>query len=714
MLFRCLRTFSMLLVFAACCSLLGCEGSQSYVPSGSGIALQLGTSSLIATPDGTLSPLSVTVVRSGTNTNSISLTASGAPSGVTVTAVQPLYGNYGSLNFASSSAATPGLYPVTITASDGSLTATASVSLSVTAADLITITPASNAVLVRQDATPVSTAVSFTRTFGNVKAITVSAAGLPSGLTATFTQPAAGTTGTVTFATATTPAAAGTYSITLTATDGTVSATSIVTVTIAVVATVSNTTDTTLGVSGYLKQFMSTGFQPSIYNNAFFTSFPSTSDLVALNSEHLRLQTVHATIPWLANSSPQLSTDWSFTSEQQTVQPVLATGDNSPIYQLAAAPVFLSDANGHFVFTTANLQLLTTYAQNLVRYYNTGGFDWGGKHFQSTSSHPITWWAIYNEPNLNNITAAQYVQIYNTLVPAMLSVDPTLKFIALELSDYSGQPAAYLPQLVLPAASGGVSAQMNAISTHFYGTCNQTTTDTTVFSNVAQFATDITYFRTELQKRSDFANVPIWVTENNVNSDYQSTTGYSNCNPAQLFVSDPRGSSGFFTAWRPFVFSRLGKAGNQALYHFLYEGSNQYGEVSSTNAAKTLAYWTDYWLQRVFPWDGISVGSQLLKYTSTESTPSVEILVALNADNSVSLLVTNHAVAAAADDNGTGAPRTVLVDISALGAFTSASQITLNSATSTTTGPTATTVTPTTVLPVTFTGYGSTFFVLKR
>ena len=74
-----------------------------------------------------------------------------------------------------------------------------------------------------------------------------------------------------------------------------------------------------------------------------------------------------------------------------------------------------------------------------MRYYNTGGFTWGGQHFQSPSSNPITWWAIFNEPNLNGLTAAQYVQLYNTLVPAMLAVDPTLKFSALELSDYAGQ-----------------------------------------------------------------------------------------------------------------------------------------------------------------------------------------------------------------------------------------------------------------------------------
>jgi len=42
----------------------------------------------------------------------------------------------------------------------------------------------------------------------------------------------------------------------------------------------------------------------------------------------------------------------------------------------------------------------------------------------------------------------------------------------------------------------------------------------------------------------------------------------SNCNPGQRFVDDTRGSSAFFAAWRPLMFSQAGKAGAQALYHW--------------------------------------------------------------------------------------------------------------------------------------------------
>lgn len=578
--------------------------------------------------------------------------------------------------------------------------------------DVFAITPSTLSPVVEQNGTPTSDAFSIVRPNGDTNSITVSASGLPTGLTASFTQPGTGSTGSVSFVTSSTPAVAGTYTVTLTATDGTNTTTATLSVTVAVVATLNDTVNTSLGISGYLHEFMSTGFQPDTYDNPFFVNFPSTTNLTALDSQHIRIQPVTGAIPWLANSSPQEPTDWGFTALDQTVQPLVNSGDESPIFQIAIAPSFLDNSNGQFNFNTTNLNLLASYAANLVRYYNTGGFTWGGQHFQSASSNHITWWAIFNEPNLNGLTAAQYVQLYNTLVPAMLAVDPTLKFTALELSDYTGQPQNYMPTLVAATGSGGINPAPNALATHFYGTCNQSTTDAVVFSNTAQFVSDVTYIRTELDKRSDLANVPVWVTENNVNADYAATNGYSTCNPTQLFVSDPRGTDAFFAAWRPYLFSQLGKAGNQALYHFLYEGSSQYGEVSSSNASLYLSYWVDKYLEQTFPWPNGSTGPTILPVTSTEATPSVEILAVLNADSSVSLMVIDYAVYHSTDDNGVGQPRTVMINTSAMGSFTSGTLVTVGAGTNITTGPATTSFTPTPTLTVNLTGYGTAFIKL--
>jgi len=664
-------------------------------------------------PNGAAISTIASVARSTGNTNSVNLSATGAPTGVTVTITQPALGSFGTIFVVSSVTAVPGVYPITINATDGAATATATLTATINATDAIAITPTSSALIARQDGTIASTAFTVARSFGNTGSISVTASNLPIGLTASFVQPGAGTTGTVTFTTSSVPAAAGVYAVTLTATDGTATGTATVNVTVGVVLTLVNVTNTAIGNAGHLQQFMSTGFQPSTYNNGFFTAFPGTSNLTALNSEHLRLQPVTGALPWLANSSPQAASDWNFTGLDTTVQPVLGIDDNSPIFQIAQAPAFLSNSSGEFIYNSTNLALLTTYAQNLVRYYNAGGFTWGGQHFQSANASHITWWAIFNEPNLNGLTAAQYVTIYNTLVPAMLAVDPTLKFVALELSDYAGQPQLYLPQLVLPGASGGLNAPVNAMATHFYGTCKQATTDAALFSGIAQFVSDVQYFRTELATRSDLAGVPVWVTENNVNSDYPLTNGYSACTPTVLYVLDPRGTSAFFTAYRPLTFSQLGKAGSQALYHFLYEGTQAYGEVNSGSNAKTLAYWTDYSIERTFPWNGNSAGSVLYKTTTTEPLATVDVMATLNADNSVSLMVTNYATASPTDDNGSGAARTVYVNLSALGLFSTATETDLNAETSLTTGPTSTTYTPTSTLTLNFAGYGSSMIVLK-
>ena len=49
----------------------------------------------------------------------------------------------------------------------------------------------------------------------------------------------------------------------------------------------------------------------------------------------------------------------------------------------------------------------------------------------------------------------------------------------------------------------------------------------------------------------DLGHTPVWVTVNNVNADFADASGNSICNPGQPFVTDQRGTSSFFAAWRP-------------------------------------------------------------------------------------------------------------------------------------------------------------------
>jgi hypothetical protein len=155
----------------------------------------------------------------------------------------------------------------------------------------------------------------------------------------------------------------------------------------------------------------------------------------------------------------------------------------------------------------------------------------------SASSNPITWWGIYNEPNFNNLDSTQYTKLYNAVVPMMQAGDPNLKFAAVELGDYSGLAQSYLPAFV-----SGVTAQVDVLATHFYSTCNQIDSDEKLFSTVPGFAGEVQNIQSQMQTNANLASVPIWVTENNVNADYDKGGGISACN-GNAFVLDQRGSS---------------------------------------------------------------------------------------------------------------------------------------------------------------------------
>lgn len=562
-------------------------------------------------------------------------------------------------------------------------------------------------VLASQDGTPASTKAAIT----GASSATVSVSGLPNGVTSQFTQPGSSGQGVVTL-TASPATPAGTYAVNVIASSGGSVVSQTLTLVVAVAVVVGSSTDTSLGIDGKLNEFMSTSFYPSQWDATYFQDHGASepAQYTFLAPQHSRVQVLGGASPWLANTGS--ASDWDFTILDETVQPVLGATDHSPEFQIASTPSFFA-LPSPLSADDPNLQLFVTYAQNLVSYYNKGGFKWGGTTFKSLSSHHITWWGIHNEYNINGLTPADYVVLYNAVVPAMLAIDPTIKFSALELSDYDymqGDPRNNLPTFVLPANQGGVNAQVNVASTHFYSSCNQTDSDVQVFSIIPNFVSDVQYFRQEFATRPDLGNVAVWVTENNVNADYDSGNGYSACNPTQNFVTDQRGTSAFFAAWRPYVFSQLGKAGNQALYHWDYPADAQFGEVDYNASNKYLSYWVDYTLGQLFPVTA-STAPEILQLTTTE-TATVETLATKNPDGSYIVMVTNRAVQSPTDNNGPGAPRTVVLDASALGKYTTVTQTTLQNGTDTVNGPRPVALSPAPKLSVTLGGYGTEFLHL--
>jgi hypothetical protein len=562
--------------------------------------------------------------------------------------------------------------------------------------------------LAPQDGTQAQVTATVT---GNSGAATLVVSGVPNGTSLKLVQPSGNTPGMITL-TSSPATPAGSYTLSVSATAGTASSNQNLTLVVAVAAVVASTVDTNLGVNGKLQEFMSTSFQPAEWDYQFFLNHAATepAQLNILGPQHIRIQGLSQAVPMKSNTGT--ASDWDFTILDAIVQPVLGVTDHSPEFQIAVAPAWMQTASGQLDIAN-HLTDFVNYSANLVKYYNTGGFTVGTTHFQSASTNKITWWGIFNEYNINGLTAAQYVQLYNAMVPAMLVVDPTIKFSALELADFDsglGDPRNNLPTFFMPAAAGGVSTHVDILSTHFYSSCNQKDTDTQLFNTVPGFVNDVSYFYQGLKLRPDLGNVPVWVTENNVNADFANASGDSTCNPGQKFVTDQRGTSAFFAAWRPYVFSQLGKVGNQALYHWDYDADAQYGEADYGTGNKYLSYWVDYWLGQLYA--QTPAAPDILTLTATETT-TTEILATKNSDGSVLVMVVDRAVLSPSDNNGTGDLRTAVVDVSALGNFTTASQLNINAGTTVTNGPQPVSITATSKLTVNLPGYGVAFLILK-
>jgi hypothetical protein len=450
----------------------------------------------------------------------------------------------------------------------------------------------------------------------------------------------------------------------------------------------------TSSTSGSFDLAMSTSFQPAEWDYQFFSNFPgATTPLNNLGSNHIRLQGISQGVPQTT------ATTWDFTILDAITQPVLTVGDHSPEFQIAVAPAFMYDSQHNFLDTT--FQQFAGYAKSLVRYYNTGGFSAPDGFHVSPSSQPIQWWGIYNEPSINNVDATQYTRMYNALVPAMQSVDPTLKFVAIELCCSS-------ESTYLPVFTSGVTAQVDVLAAHYYSSCNQKDTDTEVFSTVPSFASSVNNIYSLLSANPNLVNVPVWITENNVNADFNKGGGLSACNDT-AFITDQRGSSPFFAAWRPYVFSQVGRAGARALYHWGFAADAQFGELNDQTGQPRLSYWVDYWLGQMFP---AGSGQQVLQFSNSDS-PDIEVLPVLNTDGSVTIMISNHAVAAAADNNGSGLTAKISLDVSALGSFTTVSQLMIDSTTSPATGPSIASIPLQSPIPITLNGYGVAFVTLK-
>ncbi|HEV2963028.1 MAG TPA: hypothetical protein VG649_14460, partial [Candidatus Angelobacter sp.] len=221
-------------------TITGASGSLSHTTT---VTL---TVNAAAVPNFSLSasPTSVSVTQGGSGTStitvspvngftgSVSLSASGLPSGVTASFNPGSTTTSSTVTFTASSTATTGTATVTITGTSGTLTHSTTISLTVNAVAApdfsLSASPAS--VSINQGGSGTST-ITVTPVNGFNSSVSLSASGLPSGVTASFNP--ASTTGTSTLTlTASSTATTGAATVTVTGTSGSLTHTTTIALTV--------------------------------------------------------------------------------------------------------------------------------------------------------------------------------------------------------------------------------------------------------------------------------------------------------------------------------------------------------------------------------------------------------------------------------------------------------------------------------------------------
>ena len=195
-------------------------GSFSLAPSASTLSVAQGSSATDTITVTDVSPFA----------GSVTLAASGLPSGVTaVFGTNPTTGS-SVLTLTASSTATAGAATVAITGTSGTLTATANIALTVTTAGSFTLKPSASTLAITRGSSAADT-ITVTDVGGFTGSVTLAASGLPTGVTAVFgTNPTTGTS--VLTLTASTTATTGAATVTITGTSGSVTATTTITLTV--------------------------------------------------------------------------------------------------------------------------------------------------------------------------------------------------------------------------------------------------------------------------------------------------------------------------------------------------------------------------------------------------------------------------------------------------------------------------------------------------
>jgi hypothetical protein len=304
--------------------------------------------------------------------------------------------------------------------------------------------------------------------------------------------------------------------------------------------------------------------------------------------------------------------------------------------------------------------------------------------------------------------------IWNVIAPAMRAVDPTVGLVGpavanptgvygpwdsvdvncattngLSSSCANGDPGWLSTKDYIPMLLDNATVKPTAVSMHAYGTSGSITPESSDFSSISGWA--IPEFNTTDKAAVDAANVPVWITEANVDANYEgSPTGGTSYRSATQMGS----------AWMAADFLDWGKADPliQKLFEFASDGNNAsfmlYGKSNESNNSScvpqpacthiraeqpTLQYWSMYELQHLF-----GTGGNLVNLTNVPS--GFEATAVQTGPHTLVVAVINEQQGS---DNGNGAPGSFQLQVQGAN-ITDLQETVINGNTSMQYGPTTT------------------------
>ena len=320
------------------------------------------------------------------------------------------------------------------------------------------------------------------------------------------------------------------------------------------------------------------------------------------------------------------------------------------------------------------------YVARLVGWYNAGGFtDEQGKFHASGRQGWAHTWELWNEPDESSenpchpadkgpaLKPTEYAAMWNTVVPRMLAVDPTIQVVG---------PATADPRPdYLEALMAGAAHHPDALTYHAYAAFDNGVSDRAMFDRLDQVVLNA--------ESSNWP--PLWITELNLSSA-------ADDDPA----GRPWGPLG--VAWGATVFRKAALAGIGLINQFEFVAQPQFGMVDDQSGAPRLPYWRDVLLSRAFP-----AGSTILQ--SSSSAAGIDVLAARRPDGGTSVMIINGQAVGASDRSGRGAPATVSVHLAGTSAVGGQLKL-LDASAASDREPLAVPVSPAADFEIPFVGYG--------